>query len=250
MNRRLAALLVPALLAVAGCTATGQGSAATPTARAERPSPFADCATLTRPPAATAAATPSGAATTGTATPGTTTPGTTTPGAATTGTATSGTATTGAAPAASGAVGAGGAGAVLPGLILSCFTGGTPVALRDVRGPAVVNVWASWCPPCRKELPAFQRLSERATGRLQVIGVNSRDTRTAAQSIGEDYGIRFPMLFDQGEALQRELGRNALPLTLLVDAQGRVRHTDATGALDDARLAALVRQHLGVEVSA
>ncbi|MGN9917937.1 TlpA family protein disulfide reductase [Micromonospora palomenae] len=215
MNR-LAALLVPALLAVAGCTATGQGSATTPTARAERPSPFADCATLTRPPAATGAATPSGAA----------------------------------APAASGAVGAGGAGAVLPGLILSCFTGGTPVALRDVRGPAVVNVWASWCPPCRKELPAFQRLSERAAGRLQVIGVNSRDTRSAAQSIGEDYGIRFPMLFDQGEALQRELGRNALPLTLLVDAQGRVRHTDATGALDDARLAALVRQHLGVEVAA
>ncbi|WP_346537790.1 TlpA disulfide reductase family protein [Micromonospora sp. DPT] len=230
MNRRLVALLVPALLAVAGCTATGQGSAATPTARAERPSPFADCAALTRPPTATGAATPSGAATPGTATPGAT--------------------TTGDAPAASGAVGAGGAGAVLPGLILSCFTGGTPVALRDVRGPAVVNVWASWCPPCRKELPAFQRLSERAAGRLQVIGVNSRDTRTAAQSIGEDYGIRFPMLFDQGEALQRELGRNALPLTLLVDAQGRVRHTDATGALDDARLAALVRQHLGVEVSA
>ncbi|MGN9893223.1 TlpA family protein disulfide reductase [Micromonospora sp. L31] len=216
MNRRLAALLVPAVLAVAGCTATGQGSATTPTARAERPSPFADCATLTRPPATAGAATPSGAA----------------------------------APAASGAVGAGGAGAMLPGLILSCFTGGTPVALRDVRGPAVVNVWASWCPPCRKELPAFQRLSERAAGRLQVIGVNSRDTRSAAQSIGEDYGIRFPMLFDQGEALQRELGRNALPLTLLVDAQGRVRHTDATGALDDARLAALVRQHLGVEVAA
>ncbi|MER6595888.1 TlpA disulfide reductase family protein, partial [Micromonospora purpureochromogenes] len=159
--------------------------------------------------------------------------------------ATTGAGTPGAAaPTASGAVGA-----VLPSLILSCFTGGTPVALRDVRGPAVVNVWASWCPPCRKELPAFQRLSERAAGRLQVIGVNSRDTRSAAQSIGEDYGIRFPMLFDQGEALQRELGRNALPLTLLVDAQGRVRHTDATGALDDARLAALVRQHLGVQVS-
>ncbi|WP_446211733.1 TlpA family protein disulfide reductase [Micromonospora sp. IBSANI012] len=239
MNRRLAALLLPALLAVAGCTATGQSSATTPTARAERPSPFADCATLTRPPAATGAATPSGAPATAPATPG----------AALTGTATPGAAGTGDAPAASGAVGAGGAEAVLPGLILSCFTGGTPVALRDVRGPAVVNVWASWCPPCRKELPAFQRLSERAAGRLQVVGVNSRDTRTAAQSIGEDYGIRFPMLFDQGEALQRELGRNALPLTLLVDAQGRVRHTDATGALDDARLAALVRQHLGVQVS-
>ncbi|MEU5937588.1 TlpA disulfide reductase family protein [Micromonospora sp. NPDC047548] len=206
MNRRLAALLVPALLAVAGCTATGPGSATAPTGRAERPSPFADCATLTRPPAATGAATAGASA------------------------------------------GGPGAGALLPELTLSCFTGGAPVALRDVRGPAVVNVWASWCPPCRKELPAFQRLSERTTGKLQVVGVNSRDSRAAAQSIGEDFGIRFPVLFDQGEALQRELGRNAVPLTLLVDAQGRVRHTDATGALDDARLAALVRQHLGLEV--
>lgn len=216
MNRRLAALLVPALLALAGCTATGPESAATPTGRAERPSPFADCATLTRPPGASAS----------------------TP------------ATADAVP--SGAVAPGGQddGALLPGLTLSCFTGGAPVALRDVRGPAVVNLWASWCPPCRKELPAFQRLSERTTGTLQVIGVNTRDTRTGAQSIGEDFGVRFPMLVDQGEALQRELGRNALPLTLLVDAQGRVRHTDATGALDDARLAALVRQHLGVQVPA
>jgi thiol-disulfide isomerase/thioredoxin len=139
--------------------------------------------------------------------------------------------------------------AALPELTLSCFTGGAPVALRGVRGPAVINVWASWCPPCRKELPAFQRLSERSAGRLQVIGVNSRDSRPAAQSIGEDFGVRFPMLVDQGEALQRALNRNAFPLTLLVDGQGRLRHTDASGALDDARLAALVRQYLDVEVA-
>ncbi|MGK5443777.1 TlpA family protein disulfide reductase [Micromonospora sp. URMC 105] len=227
MNRRLAALLVPALLALAGCTATGPESVPTPVARPERPSPFADCATLTRAVGASAPTPATADTATGTATPATPT-----------GTTATGTAVPGDQ----------GAGALLPELTLSCFTGGAPVALRDVRGPAVVNLWASWCPPCRKELPAFQRLSERTAGTLQVIGVNSRDSRSAAQSIGEDFGVRFPMLFDQGEALQRELGRNAIPLTLLVDAQGRVRHTDATGALDDARLAALVRQHLGVQV--
>ncbi|MEV4491698.1 TlpA disulfide reductase family protein [Micromonospora coxensis] len=216
MNRRLAALLVPVLLAVAGCTATGPERQTTSTGRTERPSPFADCTALTRAPGPSGSAAPAGSA-----------PGT--PAAAPT-TATGG--------------------ALLPELTLNCFTGGAPVALRDVRGPAVVNLWASWCPPCRKELPAFQRLSERAAGRLQVLGVNSRDTRTAAQSIGEDFGIRFPVLFDQGEALQRELGRNALPLTLLVDAEGRVVHVDASGALDDARLAALVQRHLGLAVPA
>ncbi|MFI5926241.1 redoxin domain-containing protein [Micromonospora sp. NPDC051543] len=134
----------------------------------------------------------------------------------------------------------------LPALTLACFTGGAPVALRDVAGPAVINVWASWCGPCRKELPAFQRLSERTTGRLQVVGVNTRDSRSGAQSIGEDFGVRFPILVDQGDALQRELRRNAFPLTLFVDAGGRIRHIDATGALDDAALTTLVRQHLGV----
>ncbi|WP_431879627.1 TlpA family protein disulfide reductase [Micromonospora marina] len=210
MMRRLAYLLVPLLLAAAGCTATAEEpERPAPATRAERPSPFADCAPLTVAPAA--------------ASP-------TSPGKAVSPTL------------------EGKAGEQLPDLTLNCFTGGTPVNLRDVKGPAVINVWASWCPPCRKELPAFQRLSDRADGRFQVIGVNSRDSRGGAQSIGEDFGVDFPMLLDQGDAFQRALERNAFPLTVLVDAGGRIRHTDATGALDDARLAALVERHLGVRV--
>ncbi|WP_089157594.1 TlpA family protein disulfide reductase [Micromonospora sp. NBS 11-29] len=201
MTRRLAYLLVPLLLAAAGCTAaTEEPPGPPPATRAERPSPFADCAPLTVAPASAAPA-----------------PGDTT-------------------------------GDPLPDLALNCFTGGAPVKLRDVRGPAVINVWASWCGPCRKELPAFQRLSERADGRFQVIGVNSRDSRGGAQSLGEDFGVGFPMLVDQGNAFERALERNAFPLTVLVDSDGRIRHVEGTGALDDARLAALVRAHLGVRV--
>ncbi|SIQ23895.1 TlpA family protein disulfide reductase [Micromonospora avicenniae] len=211
MNRRIAVLLLPLLVAAAaGCTATGTEEPAPPRPRAERPSPFEDCARLT--------------------TPATPTAGAGTPSAATDAN--------------------GHTGDPLPELTLACFTGGAPIALRDVRGPAVINVWASWCPPCRKELPAFQRLSKRAGDRIHVIGVNSQDSRSAAQSIGEDLGIGFPMLVDQGTALQRALNRNAFPLTLLVDAQGRVVHTDASGALDDASLGELVREHLGVAVPA
>ncbi|MFG1891772.1 TlpA family protein disulfide reductase [Micromonospora sp. NPDC049051] len=205
MNRRLAALLVPVLLAAAGCTAGAEEKEPGPSARqkaaANRPSPFQDCAALGTPPASAPSASPSG-------------------------------------------------GEALPELTLECFTGGAPVALRDVRGPAVINVWASWCPPCRKELPAFQRLSDRAAGQFRVVGVNSGDSREAAQSMGEDFGVRFPVLIDQGEGLKRELNRKGIPLTVLVDAQGHVRHIDSTGALDDARLTELVRQHLGVTVPA
>ncbi|MEU8087261.1 TlpA disulfide reductase family protein [Micromonospora sp. NPDC049101] len=224
-SRRLALVILPLLLTVTGCTSgTADDEPAPGPAAAERPSPFRDCATLNTAPAA---ASP-GAATSGAASPGSTPSSAAAPGTA--------------APA--------GGGQALPELTLPCFTGGAPVALRDVAGPAVINVWASWCGPCRTELPAFQRLSERAAGRLQVVGVNTRDSRDGARSIGEDFGVRFPILVDQGDAVQRELRRNAFPLTLFVDAQGRIRHVDATGALDDAQLAKLVRQHLGLVVPA
>lgn len=143
---------------------------------------------------------------------------------------------------------AAGPGEPLPVLTLPCFTGDTQVSVGTLRGPAVINIWASWCPPCRKELPAFQRLTERSTDRLRVIGVNTQDGRSAAQSIGEDFGLRFPTLFDPDNRLRLELRRNVLPITLFVDDAGRIRHRDETGALDDAELAALVQQHLGVTV--
>lgn len=202
MRKRLVALLVPALLAVAGCTDAGPEQA--PSTRDEvaqsRPSPFADCSGLTTDQPSAPPATPA--------------PG----------------------------------GTPLPELTLPCFTGGAPVDLHQIQGPAVINLWASWCAPCRAELPAFQRLSEQAEGQLTVVGVNMRDTRSGAQSIGEDFGVRFPSLIDQGEALQRALGRKAIPMTVLVDANSRIRHVDVSGALDDARLAELVRVHLGVAV--
>ncbi|MEU8423343.1 redoxin domain-containing protein [Micromonospora sp. NPDC048835] len=233
MKRRLTLVVLPLLLAAAGCTSSpaDDGPAPRPVA-AERPSPFRDCTTLSAPP------TPTSASPGGTPTPASPGSGTATP-------ASPGSGTSSSDPTARAADGP-----ALPELSLSCFTGGAPVELRAIAGPAVINLWASWCPPCRKELPAFQRLSERTAGQLHVVGVNSRDSRSGAQSIGEDFGVRFPMLVDQGEALQRELRRNAIPLTLFVDAGGQVRHVDASGALDDATLAKLVRQHLGLAVPA
>ncbi|WP_431882809.1 TlpA family protein disulfide reductase [Micromonospora gifhornensis] len=217
MIRRLALLTVPLLLAAtAACTAESE----TPTpARqdpaASRPSPFADCAALTSAPDGSRDdGAPDGSADDRPA----------------------------------GDTGSGGS--QLPELSLTCFTGGAPVALREVRGPAVINIWASWCPPCRKELPAFQRLSERAEGQLRVIGVNTQDSRSAAQSIGEDFGVRFPMLVDQGQAMQRALRRNAFPMTLFLTADGQIRHIDTSGALDDTQLTELVAQHLDITVGA
>lgn len=217
MNRPLAGLLLPLLLLVAACTRTASGPAAAPVGS---PAPFADCAALNRPPAAPSGPSSAGPSSTGGPTGGAG-PGNREP-----------------APAE--------ASTPLPDLRLPCFTGGAPVELAAVRGPAVINLWASWCPPCRKELPAFQRLAGRAGGQLQVVGVDTRDDRDAARSLAVDFGLTFPTLFDPDEQLRGRLARNALPITLFVDSAGRIRHVDNTGALDDGSLSALVERHLGV----
>ena len=143
----------------------------------------------------------------------------------------------------------GGAGAAeLPDLRLPCFTGGQPVRLADLRGPAVINLWATWCGPCRTELPAMQRLADRAGGRLRVVGVDTGDAREAAATFGSDVKVTLPVLYDRDRELVGALGRTALPVTVFLDGAGR-RFVYNQSPLDDAGLAALVRAHTGVAVA-
>ncbi|BCB85677.1 TlpA family protein disulfide reductase [Phytohabitans suffuscus] len=139
-----------------------------------------------------------------------------------------------------------GAGEPLPEVTLPCFTGGQEVTVSAIRGPAIVNLWGSWCGPCREELPAFQRFADRAAGKVTVVGIDTRDSRPAASSLAADLGVTYPNLFDPSERLRAKLGVTALPATLFVDRDGRVRHLYNSTALDDATLATLAAKHLGV----
>jgi thiol-disulfide isomerase/thioredoxin len=139
-----------------------------------------------------------------------------------------------------------GEGKPLPEVALPCFTGGADVTVSAIRGPAVVNLWGSWCAPCREELPAFQRFADRAAGKVTVVGVDTRDSRSAASSLATDLGLTYPNLYDPSERLRIKLEVSALPATLFVDREGRVRHLYNSVALDDATLATLAAKHLGV----
>ncbi|MGH3717051.1 MAG: TlpA family protein disulfide reductase, partial [Micromonosporaceae bacterium] len=148
-----------------------------------------------------------------------------------------------------GTTAAGAAGEVLPALTLPCLGKGEPVDLRIAPGvPTVVNVWASWCRPCRDELPAFQSYADRAGGRVRVLGVVSGDTRAAATSLAKDLKINFPAVFDPDGALVKQLGRQALPVTLFVAADGRLVHVHQGKPLNEAGLATLVEAQLGVRL--
>lgn len=132
----------------------------------------------------------------------------------------------------------------LPELVLPCLSGAGSVRLSALRGPMVINFWASWCAPCRSELPELQRFATRMAGRVSVLGVVSRDTRPAAQSLAADLGLTFPSLFDQDMALSRALGHASLPVTVVVDGEGQIFFT-AAGTVDEKLLMAATRDVLG-----
>ncbi|MEV4415188.1 TlpA disulfide reductase family protein [Catellatospora sp. NPDC049609] len=129
----------------------------------------------------------------------------------------------------------------LPDLALPCLAGGDDVRLKELRGPLVINLWGSWCAPCREELPAFQRLAD--SGRVPVLGVVTKDDRAAAAWLADELKAGMPAVYDRAGALQSALGENVLPLTLLVGADGRAAVYRGVALTDDT-LSQLVEQHL------
>lgn len=134
----------------------------------------------------------------------------------------------------------------LPALDLACPGGGSLDLGRAPGVPTVVNLWASWCGPCREELPVVQELADAAGDRLSVVGVISRDGAPQAASFAVDAGATFPSAFDGEGALMAELGLNGLPYTYLLDADGGIAHVQVGPVADLAELEGLVAEHLGV----
>ncbi|UUU43797.1 TlpA disulfide reductase family protein [Streptomyces sp. NBC_00162] len=124
---------------------------------------------------------------------------------------------------------------------------GKPVSLAEFRGQVVVlNVWGSWCGPCRAEADDLERLSgqTRAEG-VRFLGINTRDRdRAAAQSFVRAHGLGFPSLHDpDGELLLRFppalLNPQAIPSTLVIDRRGRIA-VSIGGAITDEELRPLL----------
>jgi cytochrome c biogenesis protein CcmG, thiol:disulfide interchange protein DsbE len=112
----------------------------------------------------------------------------------------------------------------VPATTLPCLTGtGGAVHVSQVRRrPTVINLWASWCPPCRHELPLLQRAHAATGGRVQFLGVDVRDSRTTATEFLAAQGVSYAQVYDDQGVFPRALGFAGVPDTLVVDARGRV----------------------------
>lgn len=128
----------------------------------------------------------------------------------------------------------------LPALRLPCLAGGPDVSLADLGArPVLVNLWASWCAPCREEMPLIEDAYARSGDRIGFLGVNTEDPRSAAASLLADLDVTFPHVVDEEGRLLAELGLPGLPVTLAVASDGRVIDRQV-GQLTVARLDEMV----------
>ena len=153
-------------------------------------------------------------------------------------------------------------GALAPDFLLGRLDG-SELRLSDLRGqPVVLNFWATWCAPCRKEIPQFVDASERFREQgLVVVGVNLQEGKSIVRPYADDFGMDFPIVIDvDGEVgdAYRLLG---LPVTYFIDRDGIVRSvftgpfqesdrgTEVRGAIEQTELDRRISDILEIEAS-
>jgi thiol-disulfide isomerase/thioredoxin len=112
------------------------------------------------------------------------------------------------------------AGQAFPSFMLDFLARGD--ARHALRGKMLVlNVWASWCPPCRDEMPALDHLSKTLDPRrFAVVGLSTDDDARLATEFLQQHAIGFPNFLDEGGAMSRRLGLDAYPETFVIAADG------------------------------
>ena len=140
----------------------------------------------------------------------------------------------------------------LPELTLPCFGGGPDVDLSTLRGPMVVSVRASWCGPCRKEMPVLQAIHEQHGEQVPVLGIDYSDPQTgSAMDLVEETGATYPLLADPQEDTSGASPfpvMQGLPYVGLVDADGALVYGEFEVIESQQQLEDLVTEHLGVDL--
>lgn len=110
-------------------------------------------------------------------------------------------------------------GRAAPDFLLRSLDGGD-TKLSDYRGKiVVVNIWASWCGPCKSEAPLLQE-AHAANPEVVILGVNQQETPAAAQKFVDDFELTFPMALDRTGEISKVYRAQGPPLTVVIDAQG------------------------------
>lgn len=114
---------------------------------------------------------------------------------------------------------------------------GQNVRLDDYRGQVVMlNFWATWCPPCRAEMPTIQAAyTDRQNEGFTVLAINNGETPAQIQPFVQAFGLQFPVVLDENSELARIYGVRSFPTSIFIDAQGEI-YAKHTGLVTDTDL--------------
>ena len=129
---------------------------------------------------------------------------------------------------------------------LQCLDGGAALTLETIKGPAIINVWGSWCGPCRQELPHFRALA--ATGKVKIIGIDVEERDMAAgRKFVIAQGITWPNLFDKDGRTKSAFGMG-VPVTWFLNSKSMVVYRQIGIINSDKLLFDEVNKYLGIKV--
>ena len=125
-----------------------------------------------------------------------------------------------------------------PGFELPRLDGNGELSLASLRGKAVVvNFWASWCAPCKRETPMLQEAWQRYRDEgLVVVGIDYDDFKGDARAFAKRYGVTYPLVHDREKTTVKRYGIVGVPETLFVDRQGRLVGDRVVGELEQGEL--------------
>lgn len=143
------------------------------------------------------------------------------------------------------ACGGGDAGETLPDVDIVGLTSGEASQLSDIEGPAVVNLWATWCAPCRAEIPDFEEVHRAREDEVTFVGINvGEDPDVAAEFIAE-VGATYEQFADLDGEVSTELRATSMPVTVVIDDDGTIT-TRHLGPLDQDGLNDAIDEALGI----
>ena len=135
----------------------------------------------------------------------------------------------------------------LPNVELPCLGDGPPVNLSTLRGiPLVVNVWASWCPPCIEEMPILAQAARELEGTVQFIGIDYQDDPARGLELLTAVGVEFPSVIDSDASVRAPLAIPGPPVTYFVNPDGVIAGRWDGSITSEKAFAILLENFLGV----
>ncbi|CAB4673101.1 unannotated protein [freshwater metagenome] len=133
-------------------------------------------------------------------------------------------------------------------IALGCLDGSPGAPVNALQGPIIINVWGSWCGPCKQELPIFRSFYSKSKEKVQLVGVDVEESSIkAGQSFVLKNGITWPNLYD-ADGASREYFGMGVPVTWFISADGTVAYKHIGVFKNEIELISLTSKYLGVKL--